>query len=127
MRIALMYQEVQFLKEKTESQNEIEIEIIAIIDDMVVGTASVGKKYKVKHCVEFGISVAQEYWGHRIGLALMEVCIERARNAGLFSLHLVLLKIRELYQCINVRDLMNMAGILKGLIHIRQIFGNSFI
>ena len=57
-------QEAQFLKEKTESANEIEI--IAIIDGKVVGTAGIGMigpKFKVRHRAEFGISVAKEYWG----------------------------------------------------------------
>ena len=43
-------QEAQFLKEKTISPTEIEL--IAIVDGKIAGTAgieSVGKKYKVKH------------------------------------------------------------------------------
>ena len=43
-------QEAQFLKEKTESENEIEM--LAVIDGTVVGSAGVscvGKKDKVKH------------------------------------------------------------------------------
>ena len=42
-------QESRFLEEKTNSQNEIEI--IAIVDDKVVGSAgigSIGTKYKVR-------------------------------------------------------------------------------
>ncbi|MCR5089266.1 MAG: GNAT family N-acetyltransferase, partial [Oscillospiraceae bacterium] len=54
-------QEAQFLKETTESSNEIEI--IALVDGKVAGMAgieAVGKKYKVKHRAEFGISILRE-------------------------------------------------------------------
>ena len=63
-------QESQFLKEKTDSENEIEI--IAIVDGTVIGTAgigAVGTKYKVRHRAEFGISVLKEFWGLGIGRA----------------------------------------------------------
>lgn len=82
-------QERQFLKEKFESKNEIEI--VAVIDDVVVGTAgieAIGKKYKVRHRAEFGISVAKEFWGLGIGQALTTVCIECARAAGYIQLEL---------------------------------------
>ncbi|ADZ84261.1 GNAT family N-acetyltransferase [Cellulosilyticum lentocellum] len=82
-------QESQFLKEKAESENEIEI--IALIGNVVVGTAgieSVGAKYKVQHRAEFGISVTKEFWGIGIGRALMDACIECARDAGYMQLEL---------------------------------------
>lgn len=82
-------QEGQLLKESTESENEIDI--LAIVDGMVVGTAGIkaaGKKYKVKHRAEFGISVAKEFWGLGIGRALMDACIECVRNAGYVQLEL---------------------------------------
>jgi RimJ/RimL family protein N-acetyltransferase len=82
-------QESRFLEEKTNSQNEIEI--IAIVDDKVVGSAgieSIGTKYKVRHRAEFGISVLQEYWGLGLGKALTKACIECARDAGYAQLEL---------------------------------------
>lgn len=82
-------QESQFLKEKSESNNEIEI--VAIVNNIVAGTAgieAVGSKYKVRHRAEFGISVAREFWGLGIGQALTEACIECARNAGYIQLEL---------------------------------------
>ena len=82
-------QESRFLEEKTESENAIEI--IAVVDGNVVGTAgidAVGSKYKIKHRAEFGISVAKEYWGLGIGRALMDACIECARKAGYLQLEL---------------------------------------
>ena len=82
-------QEAQFLEEKAKSPNETEL--IAIVDGKVVGTSgieAVGKKYKVKHRAEFGISVLKEYWGLGVGRALTEACIQCARNAGYEQLEL---------------------------------------
>lgn len=82
-------QESQFLKEKAESENEIEI--IAVVNGVVAGTAgieAVGTKYKVRHRAELGISVAKEFWGLGIGCALMDACIECARQAGYVQLEL---------------------------------------
>lgn len=82
-------QESQFLKERSESENEIEI--IALVDNVVAGTAgieAVGSKYKVQHRAELGISVVKEFWGLGIGRALMDACIECAKDAGYVQLEL---------------------------------------
>lgn len=81
--------ESRFLKEKSESENEIEI--IAVVDGAVVGTAgieAVGAKYKVQHRAELGISIAEEFWGLGIGRELTDACIECAREAGYTQLEL---------------------------------------
>ena len=82
-------QESQFLKEKSESSNEIEI--VAVVGNVVVGTAgieAIGTKYKVRHRAEFGIGVAKDFWGLGIGQALMAACIECAKAAGYSQLEL---------------------------------------
>ena len=82
-------QEAQFLEEKTNSPNGIEI--VAIVDGKVVGTAgieAVGTKHKVRHRAEFGISVLKEYWGLGLGKALTRACIECAGEAGYVQLEL---------------------------------------
>ena len=82
-------QEGKFLKEKSESENEVEI--VAFVNDEVAGTAgieSLGSKYKIRRRADFGISVAKKYWGLGIGKALMEACIECARKAGYLQLEL---------------------------------------
>ena len=82
-------QEGKFLKRKAESDNEVEI--IALVDGRVVGTAGVeaiGAKYKLRHRAEFGVSVLKECWGLGIGRALMDACIECARQAGYAQLEL---------------------------------------
>ncbi|MBQ7714986.1 MAG: GNAT family N-acetyltransferase [Clostridia bacterium] len=81
--------EAEFLKEKTESENEIEI--LAETDGKCVGFAginAVGKKFKVRHRAEFGISVDRDFWGLGIGRALMNACIECARAAGYSQIEL---------------------------------------
>ena len=81
--------EGEFLKEKAESENELEL--IAMVNGVVAGTAgieAVGAKYKVRHRAEFGISVAKEFWGLGIGSAMLDACIECARNAGYAQLEL---------------------------------------
>ena len=82
-------EESEFLKKKTESNNEIEI--IAEIDAVIVGTAgieAVGSKYKVCHRADFGICVEKSYWGLGIGRALTDACIDCATEAGYDQLEL---------------------------------------
>ncbi len=82
-------QESDFLKEKTESKNEIEI--VAEINGKIVGTAgieAVGRNFKVRHRADFGIGILREYRGPGIGSALTRACIECARAAGYSQLEL---------------------------------------
>ena len=77
------------MEEKTKSSNEIEI--IALVDGKVAGTAgieAVGKKDKIKHRAELGISISKEYWGLGLGTVLTEACIQCARDAGYVQLEL---------------------------------------
>lgn len=96
-------QESQFLKQKMDSEKEIEL--IAVVDGRVVGTAgieAVGHKYKVRHRAEFGISVAREFWGLGIGNALMDACIACARQAGYAQLELTV--VSENVRAINIYE-----------------------
>lgn len=82
-------QEGQFLKEKSESENEVEL--VAVVDHTIVGTAGIealGTKYKIRHRAGFGISISREYWGLGIGQALLAACIECARTAGYIQFEL---------------------------------------
>ena len=82
-------QEREFLARKAESP--CEVELLAIVDGRVVGTAGVdalGRKYKLRHRAEFGVSVLRDYWGLGIGGALLDSCIECARRAGFLQLEL---------------------------------------
>ena len=82
-------QEALFLEGKTNSLNEIEI--VAVADGKVVGTAgieAVGTKDKVRHRAEFGIGILKEYWGLGLGRALTDACIQCAKEAGYTQLEL---------------------------------------
>ena len=82
-------QEADFLKEKTDSADEIEL--LAELDGVIVGTAGIGcfgRREKTRHRAEFGISVDKAYWGLGIGRALTEACIECAKKAGYAQLEL---------------------------------------
>ncbi|MBR5751440.1 MAG: GNAT family N-acetyltransferase, partial [Clostridia bacterium] len=47
-----------------------------------------GTKYKVRHRAEMGISILREYWGLGLGRALMNACIDCAKDAGYTQLEL---------------------------------------
>lgn len=81
--------EAKYLKEKTDSKNEIEI--VAVIDGKIIGTAGIdriGSNYKVNKRAEFGVSIDKNYWGRGIGRALTQACIECAKIAGYAQLEL---------------------------------------
>ena len=82
-------QEENFLRERLNSPNEIEI--LAVLGGKVVGSAgieSLGSKEKIRHRAEFGIGILKDCWGLGIGRALTEACIECAREAGYSQLEL---------------------------------------
>ena len=82
-------QEGEFLAKKSDSGNEIEI--VAFVENAVVGTAgieAIGEKYKVRHRARFGISIDRMFWGLGIGTALLDACIECAKIAGYEQLEL---------------------------------------
>ena len=84
-----MQQEAEYLKKKTDSDDEIEI--LAELDGKIVGSAGiecVGRREKTRHRAEFGIALDKAYWGLGIGRALTEACIACAKHAGYTQLEL---------------------------------------
>ena len=82
-------QEARSLEETERSCNEVEL--IAVIDGQIVGSAGVSAvrtRRKVAHRARFGISILKEYWGMGIGRVLMETSIDCARQAGFTQLEL---------------------------------------
>lgn len=76
-------QEADFLRGRTESQNEIEL--VAEVDGRIVGLAGidcVGPREKLRHRASFGISILRAYWGLGIGRAMIRACIDCAKRAG---------------------------------------------
>ena len=81
--------EEKYLKDKAESAHEIEI--LAEVGGVVIGTAGVervGARSKVKHRASFGISVDKNFWGLGVGRYLTEACIECAKTMGYVQLEL---------------------------------------
>ena len=82
-------QEMAFLKEKDQSENAIEI--CAIVNERVVGTAGfepIGSQEKLRHRAEFGIAIEKSCWGKGIGKTLTLACIECAKKAGFLQMEL---------------------------------------
>lgn len=81
--------ESEFLQKRAESDREVML--VAVLDNKIVATAGiseVGHKYKVRHRAEFGIDVAKAYWGIGIGRAMMNACVECAKEMGYKQLEL---------------------------------------
>lgn len=82
-------QEARSLEEAERSCNEVEL--VAIIDRRIVGSAGVSavrSRRKVAHRARFGISILKECWGMGIGRVLMEASIDCAQRAGYTQLEL---------------------------------------
>lgn len=78
-----------FLREKTGSDDEIEL--LAVLDGKVIGMAGIeciGRREKIRHRANLGISIDSAYWGLGLGKAMMNACIECAKTAGYRQLEL---------------------------------------
>lgn len=102
-------EESAYLKGKEESLREVEI--VAVVDGKIVGTAGideVGKQFKACHRADFGISIEKEYWGFGIGKALTQACIECAKRAGYEQMELNVVSANEpairLYQSVGFQE-----------------------
>lgn len=102
-------QEARSLEETERSDNEVEL--VAIIDGRIVGSAGVSavrSRRKVAHRARFGISILKEYWGMGIGRMLMDTSIDCARQAGYTQLELEVVADNEravsLYRCAGFEE-----------------------
>lgn len=58
----------------------------------MAGFERVGRREKLRHRANLGISIDKSYWGLGIGKALMQACIECARSAGYRQIELDVLE-----------------------------------
>lgn len=124
-------QEARSLEETERSGNEVEL--VAIIDGRIVGSAGVSavrSRRKVAHRARFGISILKECWGMGIGRMLMDASIDCARQAGYTQLELEVVADNEravsLYRCAgfeeygrNPRGYRSAAAGYRELVHMR--------
>ena len=82
-------QEGEFLDSLASSPDSAML--CGFVDGVLVGMASfepIGRKDKLKHRAELGISVSRSHWGMGIGRILMESCISCALSVGYLQLEL---------------------------------------
>ncbi|MHA2171840.1 MAG: N-acetyltransferase family protein, partial [Candidatus Kariarchaeaceae archaeon] len=85
-------EEETFIENTAKSENNTFI--VGYLDDELVSIADVhsGKRPRIQHSGELGITVKKKYWRMGIGCAMMQYLIDWARDAGLRKLNL---RVRE--------------------------------
>jgi RimJ/RimL family protein N-acetyltransferase len=66
--------------------------VAAFSDERIVGLldfSSNGKKPRIAHCGEFGLSVLKDFWGHGIGTTLMHLMLDWAKGHGIRKINLL--------------------------------------
>ena len=73
-------QERDFLNECRNSDNQIYI--IGLIDDTIVSTLSFsgGRRARLRHSGQFGMSVCKKHWKHGIGSLMLDALVDWARE-----------------------------------------------
>jgi len=73
-------EEEGFLRKCRDSDNQLYI--LGLIDDTVVSTLnfSAGRRPRVRHSGEFGMSVRKKYWGLGIGSLMLDTLVDWARE-----------------------------------------------
>lgn len=78
-------EEVEFLKSFREENGKVYI--LGLVDQKIVASISFsnGKRKRVQHYGEFGMSVRKEYWGIGIGSILIDTLIDWAKSHELVT------------------------------------------
>ena len=76
-------EEEEFLRKQRNSDNQLYI--LGLIDDTVISTLtfSAGRRPRVRHSGEFGMSVRKKYWGLGIGSLMLDTLVNWARENGI--------------------------------------------
>ena len=119
-------EEAEFIKEISKSDNGLMI--CAFIDNIIVGQLVFrgGKRPRIRHTGEFGVSVLKKYWGLGIGRKLMEYMLSWAKESSV--IRKVNLKVRSDNQAaISLYESLNFAyeGTITREFFINGIFYDS--
>jgi RimJ/RimL family protein N-acetyltransferase len=78
-------EEEEFLRKCRASDNQLYL--LGTIGDILVATLnfSGGRRPRLRHSGEFGVSVRREYWGLGIGSLMLDALVEWAREAGIIK------------------------------------------
>jgi len=78
-------EEEDYLRKCRESDNQLYI--IGLIEDEVVSALSfsAGRRTRVLHSGEFGLSVRKRFWGLGIGSLMLDALIEWAKDTGIIK------------------------------------------
>jgi len=76
-------EEEEYLRKCRESDNQLYL--LGLIGDTVVSALSfsAGRRPRVRHSGEFGLSVRKRYWGLGIGSLMLDTLIDWAKDSGI--------------------------------------------
>ncbi len=78
-------EEADFLRKCHEANNELYL--LALVQNQIVGAIhlAAGKRARVRHSGEFGISIIKAYWGLGIGNILLDALIQWAKATNIIK------------------------------------------
>ncbi|CAN5753841.1 hypothetical protein BH24DEI2_BH24DEI2_04530 [soil metagenome] len=76
-------EEADFLERRRAADNQISI--LALVEGEIIGALnfSGGRRLRVRHSGEFGMSVSKVYWGQGVGSLLLDTLLSWARQTGI--------------------------------------------
>lgn len=75
-------EEADFLRKCSSDAGQVYF--VAVVDSEIVGTlhCASGRRPRMRHACEFGMSVAKAYWGQGIGSLLVDALVDWALDCG---------------------------------------------
>jgi len=78
-------QEIAFIESKRK--NKAQLFVVGIVDETIVAALGIvpGKRKRVSHCGEFGMTVKKNYWSVGIGSLLIDYLLDWAKRRGVIK------------------------------------------